>query len=93
MPLSNRGANKRPVSRTDGQVGITSLIATVAIYFGILAAARDEIANVCLVALPTALTYTSSARLASITLVGRTEAPAMALFHRFVAKHLHDSSV
>ena len=73
---------------------ITSLIATVkasdAIYLGILAAARDELASGDLVELPTAPAHTSTARFAFVTLAGRTEAPSMALFRRFVAEHLRD---
>lgn len=73
---------------------VASLIETVrasdAIFLGIVAAARGGIEAGDLVELATTPPLLSGTRFALITLVGRTEAPAMALFRRFVAEHLHD---
>lgn len=73
---------------------ITSLIETVkasdAIYIGILGAARAGIQDGQLIELVSRPAPILSARFAFVTLVGRTEAPAMAIFRRFVAEHLHD---
>jgi DNA-binding transcriptional LysR family regulator len=73
---------------------ITSLIETVkvsdAVYLGILAAARAGIAAGHLAELDTAAHLRSGARFAFVTLAGRTEAPSMGLFRRFVAEQLRD---
>ena len=73
---------------------IASLLEAVkasdAIYLGILAAARDGIQAGELAELPTEPALTSGARFAFITLAGRTEAPSMGLFRRFVAERLRD---
>ena len=73
---------------------ISSLIETVrasdAIFLGIVAAARSGIESGELVELVTTPLLRAATRFALITLVGRTEAPAMALFRRFVAERLHD---
>ena len=73
---------------------IASLIETVkasdAIYLGILAAARAGIDAGQLAELVTVPALSSGARFAFITLAGRTEAPSMALFRRFVAERLRD---
>lgn len=73
---------------------ITSLIETVkisdAVYLGILGAARAGIRDGHLMELATQPAPSLSARFAFVTLVGRTEAPAMAIFRRFVAEQLHD---
>jgi DNA-binding transcriptional LysR family regulator len=73
---------------------IASLIETVkasdAVYLGILAAARDGIEAGQLAELVTEPALSSGARFAFITLAGRTEAPSMGLFRRFVAERLCD---
>jgi DNA-binding transcriptional LysR family regulator len=73
---------------------ITSLLETVkvsdAIFLGILGAARAGIQDGQLMELVSRPTSTLSARFAFVTLIGRTEAPAMAIFRRFVAEHLRD---
>ena len=71
---------------------VDSLIAAVersqAVYLGILAAARDGLAAGRLVELKLQPALRSQARFAYITLQGRTEAPAMAWFRRFVSATL-----
>lgn len=73
---------------------IASLLDTVrasdAIFLGIVAAARAGIASGELKELATKPRLASSTRFALITISGRTEAPAMALFRQFVAQQLHD---
>ena len=73
---------------------ITSLVDTVkasdAIYLGILGAARAGIDTGQLVELPTRPAPRLHAHFAFVTLVGRTEAPAMAIFRRFVLEQLRD---
>ena len=73
---------------------IASLIETVkssdAIYLGILAAARAGIEAGELAELVIEPALTSGARFAFITLAGRTEAPSMGLFRRFVTERLRD---
>lgn len=71
---------------------VDSLIAAVersqAVYLGILAAARDGLAAGRLVELKLQPALRSQARFAYITLQGRTEAPALAWFRRFVSATL-----
>ena len=71
---------------------IASLIETVvqtdAIYLGVLGAARRELERGELVEIPVTPTFDASARLGLVTLVGRTELPAMAEFRRFVDEKL-----
>ena len=73
---------------------VASLIETVrasdAIFLGIVAAARSGIEAGELVELVTTPPLLSGTRFALITHVGRTEAPAMSLFRRFVTECLHD---
>jgi len=73
---------------------ISSLIDTVrqtdAVYLGIVGAARSELANGSLVELSMEPPFRSSARLALVTLSGRTELPVMDEFRRFVKVHLND---
>lgn len=73
---------------------ITSLLETVkvsdAIFLGILGAARAGIHDGQLMELVSQPVPNLSARFAFVTLIGRTEAPAMAIFRRFVAEHLRD---
>ncbi|MBS0506246.1 MAG: LysR family transcriptional regulator [Proteobacteria bacterium] len=73
---------------------IASLLATVqasdAVFMGTLNTARAGMAAGQLVELPMAPPFTGCVRFAFVTLAARTEAPAMAIFRRFVAEHLRD---
>lgn len=73
---------------------ITSLIDTVktsnTIFLGIVAAARAGIQDGQLIELVTQPASSLTARFAFVTLIGRTEVPAMTIFRRFVAEHLRD---
>ena len=73
---------------------IASLIETVrvsdAIFLGIVTAARSGIESGELAELVTTPPLLSGTRFAIVTLVGRTEAPSMALLREFVAERLHD---
>jgi len=73
---------------------IENLIATVertqAVFLGIIAAARDSLAAGRLVVLDLDPPLKTPARFVHVTLAGRTEAPVMALFRRFVAEQLRD---
>ena len=63
---------------------------TDAIYLGILGAARKGLDDGSLVALTMNPPFRASARLALITLAGRTELPVMAVFRGFVTSRLVD---
>ncbi len=63
---------------------------TDAIYLGILGAARKGLDDGALVALNMDPPFQASARLALITLAGRTELPVMAVFREFVTQQLAD---
>lgn len=73
---------------------VTSLIETVkasdAIFLGVIAAARAEIAAGQLAELTTTPPLLTGARFAFVTLTGRTEAPSMGIFRQFVAERLRD---
>jgi DNA-binding transcriptional LysR family regulator len=73
---------------------VSSLIQTVlqtdAVYLGILAAARAELAAGALVELPVQPALAARARFALITLAGRTESVGVAFLRRFVGDHLTD---
>jgi DNA-binding transcriptional LysR family regulator len=73
---------------------VGSLIDTVsrthAIYLGIVAAAREEIAAGRLVELRLTPAVRATARFAYVTREGRTESPAMREFRRFVDERLRD---
>jgi DNA-binding transcriptional LysR family regulator len=73
---------------------VASLVKTVAqtdaVFLGVIAAARDELQDGSLVALPVKPKLVATARFAYLTLAGRTEAPVMAYFREFVRKHLRD---
>ncbi|UUZ77883.1 LysR family transcriptional regulator [Polaromonas sp. P1(28)-13] len=73
---------------------VTSLLETVkasdAIFLGVIAAARADIAAGELAELVTAPPLASGARFAFVTLAGRTEAPSMGLFRQFVTERLRD---
>lgn len=63
---------------------------TDAVYLGILGAARQDLAGGSLVALHLDPPFRASARLALITLVGRSELPVMSVFRAFVTQRLVD---
>jgi DNA-binding transcriptional LysR family regulator len=73
---------------------VTSLIDTVrvtdAIFLGIAAAARDGIAGDELAEITMTPPLRADARYAYVTLAGRSEAPAMAMFRQFVTERLRD---
>lgn len=58
---------------------------TDAVYLGILGAARERMQRGELVPLPVVPALDAGARLAMVTLAGRTELPVMAVFRQFVA--------
>lgn len=64
--------------------------ASDAIFLGILATAREFIANGELVELQPKPAFGGHAHLAIVTLAGRSEAPLMQMVRSFVAQHLHD---
>ena len=66
---------------------------TDAIFLGVIAAARNSLADGSLVELNLKPKLLATARFAYVTLAGRTEAPAMAYFREFVRNHLSDSSL
>ena len=73
---------------------VASLIDTVshtsAVFLGVLAAARAGLESGALSVLPMDPPMLAGARYAYVTLVGRTEAPVMAQFRRFVDERLRD---
>lgn len=73
---------------------VNSLIEVVeqsdAVFLGIVAAARAGIESGRLMELRITPAVRATARFAYVTLAGRTAAPAMGLFRRFVHEHLHD---
>lgn len=73
---------------------VTSLIDTVsatrAVFLGVIAAAREALREGRLAELRMNSRLKATARFAYLTLFGRTEAPAMSIFRRFVARHLRD---
>ena len=73
---------------------VASLVQTAAqtdaIFLGVIATARSGLADGSLVELALAPALRATARLAYVTLAGRTEAPAMAYFREFVRAHLRD---
>lgn len=73
---------------------VASLIDTVrttdAIFLGIRAAARDELASGALVDLPVQPALAARARFALVTLAGRTEGPAVGFIRAFAQERLRD---
>ncbi len=73
---------------------VSSLLDTVretdAVFVGVSAAARQGLLTGELVELPMNPPLQATARFAMVTLLGRTEGPAMALLRRFVQSRLHD---
>jgi DNA-binding transcriptional LysR family regulator len=74
---------------------IASLIDTVshtdAIYLGIIAAAQHGLKSGELVEMELTPAFVGAARLALVTLAGRTEAPMMAVFRRFVVQQMQEA--
>ena len=73
---------------------VASLVQTAAqtdaVFLGVMATARSGLADGSLVELALAPALRATARFAYVTLAGRTEAPAMAYFRKFVREHLRD---
>lgn len=95
MLVSRYGAKAEPQRMVALQCeDVKSLIDTVtetdAIFLGVIAAAREEIARRKLIELPVAPGLNAGARFAYVTLAGRTEAPVMSVLRRFVAQKLCD---
>jgi DNA-binding transcriptional LysR family regulator len=95
MMVDHYGPQANPAQMTTLQCeDIDSLIDVVyqtdAIFLGILGAARQGLADGSLVALPIDPPFQGGARLAFITLAGRTELPVMAVFRSFVKSRLVD---
>jgi DNA-binding transcriptional LysR family regulator len=93
--VDHYGPQANPAQMTTLQCeDIASLLDVVgqtdAIYLGILGAAREGLAQGRLVELPMQTPLKGQARLALITLAGRTELPVMSVFRAFVQKHLSD---
>ena len=93
--VDHYGPKANPVQMTTLQCeDIASLIEVVrrtdAIYLGIVGAAREELANGSLAELAMRVPLRAHARLALITLTGRTELPVMSVFKSFIQKHMID---
>ena len=93
--VDHYGPRANPVQMTTLQCeDIASLIEVVlrtdALYLGIVGAARQELAKGSLVELAMRVPLKAHARLALITLAGRTELPVMSVFRAFVQKQLVD---
>jgi DNA-binding transcriptional LysR family regulator len=93
--VDHYGPQANPAQMTTLQCeDIASLLDVVgqtdAIYLGIVGAARDGLAQGRLVELPMQTPLKGQARLALITLAGRTELPVMSVFREFVQKNLSD---
>jgi DNA-binding transcriptional LysR family regulator len=93
--VDHYGPRANPAQMTTLQCeDIASLIDVVrqtdAVFLGILGAARQELADGSLVELALDPPFRAGARLALITLAGRTELPVMAVFRAFVLKQLAD---
>jgi DNA-binding transcriptional LysR family regulator len=93
--VDHYGPQANPAQMTTLQCeDIASLLDVVgqtdAIYLGIVGAAREGLAEGRLVELPMQIPLKGQARLALITLAGRTELPVMSVFRAFVQNHLSD---
>lgn len=93
--VDHYGPKANPAQMTTLQCDdIASLLDVVgqtdAIYLGIVGAAREGIVRGRLVELGMCKPLEGQARLGLITLVGRTELPAMSVFREFVQKNLSD---
>jgi len=93
--VDHYGPQANPAQMTTLQCeDIASLLDVVgqtdAIYLGIVGAAREGLEQGRLVELPMQTPLKGQARLALITLAGRTELPVMSVFRAFVQNHLSD---
>lgn len=93
--VDHYGPQANPAQMTTLQCeDIASLLDVVgqtdAIYLGIVGAAREGMTQGVLMELPMQKPLQGQARLGLITLVGRTELPALAVFREFVQKHMTD---
>ena len=93
--VDHYGPQANPAQMTTLQCeDIASLLDVVgqtdAIYLGIVGAAREGLDQGRLVELPMQTPLKGQARLALITLAGRTELPVMSVFRAFVQNHLSD---
>ena len=93
--VDHYGPQANPAQMTTLQCeDIASLLDVVgqtdAIYLGIVGAAREGMTQGVLMELPMQMPLQGQARLGLITLVGRTELPALAVFREFVQKHMTD---
>jgi DNA-binding transcriptional LysR family regulator len=93
--VDHYGPQANPAQMTTLQCeDIASLLDVVsqtdAIYLGIVGAAREGLIQGRLVELPMQIPLKGQARLALITLAGRTELPVMSVFRAFVQNHLSD---
>jgi DNA-binding transcriptional LysR family regulator len=93
--VDHYGPQANPAQMTTLQCeDIASLLDVVgqtdAIYLGIVGAAREGLEQGLLVELPMQTPLKGQARLALITLAGRTELPVMSVFRAFVQNHLSD---
>ncbi len=93
--VDHYGPQANPAQMTTLQCeDIASLLDVVgqtdAIYLGIVGAAQEGLAQGHLVELPMQIPLKAHARLALITLAGRTELPVMSVFRDFVQNHLSD---
>ena len=93
--VDHYGPQANPAQMTTLQCeDIASLLDVVgqtdAIYLGIVGAARAGLAQGRLVELPMQIPLKGQARLALITLAGRTELPVMSVFRSFVQSYLSD---
>lgn len=93
--VDHYGPQANPAQMTTLQCeDIASLLDVVgqtdAIYLGIVGAAREGLEQGRLVELPMQIPLKGQARLALITLSGRTELPVMSVFRAFVQNHLSD---
>ena len=77
-------------ARDIGEAVLARVQQTDAIYLGILGAARRGLADGSLVELALDPLFSGEARLALVTLAGRTELPIMAVFRAFVSSRLGD---
>jgi DNA-binding transcriptional LysR family regulator len=93
--VANYGPQANPSQMTTLQCEeVSSLINTVeqtqAVLLGVVAAAREGLQAGRLVQLPMSPPLLAGARFAYVTLAGRTQAPVMRLFQRFVNDTLRD---
>lgn len=89
------GPQDNPAQMTTLQCeDVSSLVSATeqshAVFLGVAAAVREGVEAGRLVELRMQPRFDAAARFAYITLAGRTEAPVMAVFRRFVAQRLRE---